>query len=84
MADLTVNICGLEFKNPILPAAGPPTWNGAAPAPANMFSCIATGRCAKTWCAPASRRPGGGWVSKCTPIGCAIPAPRSCSMRAAG
>lgn len=30
MADLRVHICGLEFKNPILPAAGPPTWNGAA------------------------------------------------------
>jgi dihydroorotate dehydrogenase (NAD+) catalytic subunit len=30
MADLRVEICGIEFKNPVLPAAGPPTWNGDA------------------------------------------------------
>jgi dihydroorotate dehydrogenase (NAD+) catalytic subunit len=38
MADLRVKICGLEFKNPILPAAGPPTWNGAA-----MVACAEGG-----------------------------------------
>jgi dihydroorotate dehydrogenase (NAD+) catalytic subunit len=30
MANLRVNICGLEFRNPILPAAGPPSKDGAA------------------------------------------------------
>jgi len=30
MANLRVNICGLEFRNPILPAAGPPSRDGAA------------------------------------------------------
>jgi dihydroorotate dehydrogenase (NAD+) catalytic subunit len=30
MANLRVNLCGLEFRNPILPAAGPPTRDGAA------------------------------------------------------
>jgi dihydroorotate dehydrogenase subfamily 1 len=30
MANLQVNICGLEFRNPILPAAGPPSKDGAA------------------------------------------------------
>jgi dihydroorotate dehydrogenase subfamily 1 len=30
MADLKVNICGIEFENPILPAAGPPSKDGAA------------------------------------------------------
>ena len=29
MANLRVNICGLEFGNPILPAAGPPSKDGA-------------------------------------------------------
>ncbi len=29
MANLQVNICGLEFRNPILPAAGPPSKDGA-------------------------------------------------------
>src|ERR1035438_4793852 len=29
MANLSVNICGLEFANPILPAAGPPSKDGA-------------------------------------------------------
>jgi dihydroorotate dehydrogenase subfamily 1 len=29
MADLKVNICGVEFANPILPAAGPPSKDGA-------------------------------------------------------
>lgn len=30
MADLRVNVCGLELRNPILPAAGPPVRDGAA------------------------------------------------------
>ncbi len=30
MADLSVEICGLHFRNPVLTAAGPPVWNGAA------------------------------------------------------
>jgi dihydroorotate dehydrogenase (NAD+) catalytic subunit len=29
MANLSVKICGIEFSNPILPAAGPPTRDGA-------------------------------------------------------
>src|SRR5208337_4924814 len=29
VANLEVNICGLEFRNPILPAAGPPSKDGA-------------------------------------------------------
>lgn len=29
MAKLSVNICGIEFRNPIMPAAGPPVRNGA-------------------------------------------------------
>jgi dihydroorotate dehydrogenase subfamily 1 len=29
MADLHVNICGIDFANPILPAAGPPSKDGA-------------------------------------------------------
>lgn len=29
MANLKVNICGLEFENPVLPAAGPPSRDGA-------------------------------------------------------
>ncbi len=29
MANLRVRICGIEFENPILPAAGPPTKDGA-------------------------------------------------------
>jgi dihydroorotate dehydrogenase (NAD+) catalytic subunit len=38
MADLQVRICGLDLRNPILPAAGPPTWNGAA-----MVACAEGG-----------------------------------------
>jgi dihydroorotate dehydrogenase (NAD+) catalytic subunit len=38
MADLRVKICGLELRNPILPAAGPPTWNGEA-----MVACAQGG-----------------------------------------
>lgn len=38
MADLSVEICGLHFKNPVLPAAGPPVWNGEA-----MQRCAAGG-----------------------------------------
>jgi dihydroorotate dehydrogenase subfamily 1 len=30
MANLRVNVCGLELRNPILPAAGPPSKDGAA------------------------------------------------------
>jgi dihydroorotate dehydrogenase subfamily 1 len=30
MANLRVNVCGLEFRNPVLPAAGPPSKDGAA------------------------------------------------------
>ena len=33
MANLQVNICGLDFRNPILPAAGPPSKDGAASKP---------------------------------------------------
>jgi dihydroorotate dehydrogenase subfamily 1 len=29
MAKLSVNICGIEFRNPVMPAAGPPVRNGA-------------------------------------------------------
>ncbi|HUW94960.1 MAG TPA: 4Fe-4S binding protein [Anaerolineae bacterium] len=38
MADLRVEICGIQFKNPVLPAAGPPTWNGEA-----MVACAEGG-----------------------------------------
>ncbi len=30
MADLAVEVCGLRFPNPVMPAAGPPGWNGEA------------------------------------------------------
>ena len=30
MSNLQVKFCGLEFENPVLPAAGPPGWNGEA------------------------------------------------------
>ena len=30
MADLSVEFCGLKFRNPVLPAAGPPVWDGQA------------------------------------------------------
>lgn len=30
MADLSVEICGIKFANPLLPAAGPPGWSGEA------------------------------------------------------
>ncbi len=30
MADLKVEIGGIKFQNPVLPAAGPPVWNGRA------------------------------------------------------
>lgn len=29
MAKLSVNVCGIDFANPIMPAAGPPTRDGA-------------------------------------------------------
>jgi dihydroorotate dehydrogenase subfamily 1 len=38
MADLTVTVCGLQFRNPILPAAGPPVRDGAA-----MLACAEGG-----------------------------------------
>jgi dihydroorotate dehydrogenase subfamily 1 len=38
MADLTTEVCGLRFRNPILPAAGPPVRDGAA-----MLACAAGG-----------------------------------------
>jgi dihydroorotate dehydrogenase subfamily 1 len=38
MADLSVEICGLRFRNPILPAAGPPVRDGAA-----ILACAAGG-----------------------------------------
>lgn len=38
MADLRVKICGLELRNPILPAAGPPVRDGAA-----MLACAEGG-----------------------------------------
>jgi dihydroorotate dehydrogenase (NAD+) catalytic subunit len=38
MADLSVEILGLRFANPVLPAAGPTVWNGAA-----MLACVAGG-----------------------------------------
>lgn len=28
MVDLSVEICGIKFKNPVMPAAGPNVWNG--------------------------------------------------------
>ena len=38
MADLSVTVCGLEFRNPILPAAGPPVRDGRA-----MLACAEGG-----------------------------------------
>ncbi|MGQ9627298.1 MAG: 4Fe-4S dicluster domain-containing protein [Anaerolineae bacterium] len=38
MPDISVEICGIKFKNPVLPAAGPPGWNGEA-----MKRCAAGG-----------------------------------------
>ncbi len=38
MADLQVEVCGIRFKNPVMPAAGPPTWNGEA-----MVACAEGG-----------------------------------------
>jgi dihydroorotate dehydrogenase (NAD+) catalytic subunit len=38
MANLNVEILGMQFKNPILAAAGPPTWNGKA-----MAACVQGG-----------------------------------------
>lgn len=36
--DLAVEICSLQFPNPVLPAAGPPVWNGEA-----MLACVRGG-----------------------------------------
>lgn len=30
MADLSIEFLGMQFRNPVLPAAGPPGWNGEA------------------------------------------------------
>lgn len=38
MADLTTEVCGLHFRNPVLPAAGPPVRDGA-----RMLACAAGG-----------------------------------------
>lgn len=38
MADLRVTVCGMQFRNPILPAAGPPVRDGAA-----MLACAEGG-----------------------------------------
>lgn len=38
MADLSVEVCGLRFRNPVLPAAGPPGRDGAA-----LLACAAGG-----------------------------------------
>ena len=38
MANLSVTIAGLTLKNPVMPAAGPPVWNGEA-----MKACAAGG-----------------------------------------
>lgn len=38
MADLAVEIVGLRFANPVLPAAGPTVWDGKA-----MLACVAGG-----------------------------------------
>jgi dihydroorotate dehydrogenase (NAD+) catalytic subunit len=38
MANLNVEIRGIQFKNPVLAAAGPPTWNGKA-----MAACVQGG-----------------------------------------
>jgi len=38
MADLSVHVCGLSFRNPVMPAAGPPGRNGEA-----MVACARGG-----------------------------------------
>ncbi len=38
MADLNVTVCGIRFKNPVLAAAGPPTYSGEA-----MVACAQGG-----------------------------------------
>jgi dihydroorotate dehydrogenase (NAD+) catalytic subunit len=55
MADLRVEVCGIEFRNPILAAAGPPTWCGRA-----MAACArggAGGIVAKTVSTTAAKVP---------------------------
>jgi dihydroorotate dehydrogenase subfamily 1 len=55
MADLSVEVCGLRFRNPILPAAGPPVRDGAA-----LLACAAGGAgglVAKTISTAAARPP---------------------------
>lgn len=55
MADLRVEVCGLQFRNPILPAAGPPVRDGAA-----ILACAAGGAgalVAKTISVHAARPP---------------------------
>jgi len=36
--DLSVTLCGLRFRNPVFPAAGPPVWDGEA-----MLACVQGG-----------------------------------------
>ena len=38
MADLSTEICGLQLRNPVLPAAGPPGRDGAV-----LLACAAGG-----------------------------------------
>jgi dihydroorotate dehydrogenase (NAD+) catalytic subunit len=55
MADLHVEVCGIKLKNPVLGAAGPPTWNGEA-----MLACArggAGGVVAKTISTTAAQVP---------------------------
>lgn len=55
MADLRVEICGLTFRNPVMPAAGPPVRDGAA-----MLACAeggAGGLVAKTISTRAAEPP---------------------------
>jgi dihydroorotate dehydrogenase (NAD+) catalytic subunit len=55
MADLAVEVCGLRFRNPILPAAGPPGRDGSA-----MLACVeggAGGLVAKTISVQAANPP---------------------------
>ena len=55
MADLAVEVCGLRFRNPVLPAAGPPVRDGAA-----LIACAeggAGGLVAKTISTRAAQPP---------------------------
>ena len=53
--DLSVEFAGLQLRNPVLPAAGPPGWNGQA-----MLACVeggAGGIVAKTISTTAAKVP---------------------------